>query len=315
MNSQKSAKKMIFFCLFILFLCGIVKAQVAVVDASQVVFPVSVISQEGEFIDNLTQNQFSLTLGKKTQQINLFSNQDAPASIVILFDNSGSVKSRVSSNFRYLKEGLDKFIQSVNSDSEFALYTFSDEIQLNLNWTQTKEEVLKAFDKIGSGTFSKKTRILDACYAGLEKVKARKNLKRVVLLITDGKDSHSKHSRDELEQVCFETHVPIFSIEISELEIGRLVTPYVPSFQDFNLTYDLSKKSGGNAAYPLKKDDLQKTFVKFASYIRYQYWIGFVPTIKSDKPAKIEIKLASSDPAKKLNLFGVFHSPYHIQKK
>ena len=238
-----------------------------IVHTDLVTLTVTVTDTYGRFVTGLGQNAFSITDDKTPQQITFFSDEDAPVSLGIVFDVSGSMSGDKIAKAR---EALAKFIDTSHSRDEYFLIGFNNRAQLLLDKTRNSDSLL---DKLTYVQTKGQTALYDATYLGVERVSRGTHTKRAILLISDGQDNSSRYTFTELRRLLKESDVIIYAVGI------------VDGHDDSALGYtgraileELSGVSGGKAFFPSTSAEMNDTFERIALELRTQYSIGYRPT-------------------------------------
>jgi Ca-activated chloride channel family protein len=174
-------------------------------EVNLVTVPVSVTDPMQRLVTGLAQDNFQIFDGKKPQEIRHFSSEDAPISVGIILDVSGSMKSKMDR----VRDAVNQFCESANLQDEFFLITFSDQPHLASDFTSRPEDIQKEL------LFTQpkgRTALLDAIYMGLHKIKEAKNGKKALLIISDGGDNHSRYSERDVKAAAKESDVLIYAI-------------------------------------------------------------------------------------------------------
>ncbi|HEV2826257.1 MAG TPA: hypothetical protein VGW76_01555, partial [Pyrinomonadaceae bacterium] len=87
-----------------------------------ITFTVTVTDTYGRFVSGLGKSAFTVLDEKKPQEITFFSDDDAPVSVGVIFDVSGSMSGDKISRAR---EALSKFIQTSHNMDEYFLIAFN----------------------------------------------------------------------------------------------------------------------------------------------------------------------------------------------
>ncbi len=95
------------------------------VDVDLVLVPVTITDPMNRLVTGLDKDNFQLFEGKDQQQIKNFSSEDAPVSIGVIFDMSGSMSSKIDR----AKEAVVEFFKTANPQDEFFMITFADQPQ------------------------------------------------------------------------------------------------------------------------------------------------------------------------------------------
>src|SRR5262249_57794611 len=159
-----------------------------------------------------SKQHFEVFEDKVKQDISFFSDDDAPVSLGIIFDVSGSMKGKIDR----AKEALKAFIQTSHSDDDFFLVGFNQRANLLAEFTDG-DSLLNKLTLIDTGG---QTALYDAAYLGIEKVKQGRHNRHAMLLISDGQDNPSRYTYGELRKRLKEAGVQIYCIGIVEMGGG-----------------------------------------------------------------------------------------------
>jgi Ca-activated chloride channel homolog len=226
---------------------------------------VSVTDPLNRFVTGLSKDDFKIYDNKIEQEILSFMQEPAPVSMGVLLDTSGSMKT--NNNIRAARAALSTFLAETNPGDEFFLMTFNQNTDLVCDFTQDPSAILRAGAlKQPSG----RTAIWDAVYRGLDKIKAARNDRKALILITDGEDNSSRYSYAEVRDFARESDSQVYIIG----EPGDL--GYGPSE-----IQNIAQLSGGRIFFPTNLSSLDYYIDLIYSELRNQYVLGYVP-IKQD---------------------------------
>ena len=266
--------------------------------SSMMLLPVTVTDKDNHPIAKLTHDVFTIVDEKTTEKIAYFLADDRPASVGVLIDLSGSLINGQPEWLNAAIQGVWQFVQRSNSSNQYFVAGFAGHNELLTDWTNDAKTVLESLKKIKAWPRPRDgTALYDACLFGIEKMPQAANAKRVLLLITDGKDSDSKHRFDDVHNRLKETDVIVYTL--------CFVERWLASFdaQAQRSLAELSTVSGGAIVYSITPVELSRTFARFALELRNQYLIGYYPTnLRRDgkwRHVKVHIKPAEiTDPSK-----------------
>ena len=173
-----------------------------------ITFTVTVTDTYGRYVSGLGKSAFTVLDEKKPQDITFFSDDDAPVSVGVIFDVSGSMSG---DKIKRSRDALSKFIQTSHNMDEYFLIAFNSRAQLLLDRTRDGNAVL---DKLTFVQTRNNTALYDACYLGVEKVQRGTHPKRALLLISDGQDNNSRYTFNELRRLLKESDVTLYGIGI-----------------------------------------------------------------------------------------------------
>ena len=232
-----------------------------------ITFTVTVTDIYGRFVSGLGKNAFAIFDEKAEQDITFFSDEDAPVSVGILFDVSGSMSG---DKVHRARDALAHFIQTSHDRDEYFLIGFNSRAQLLMDRTRDGQAVL---DKLTFVQTKNNTALYDACYLGVERVQRGTHPKRALLLISDGQDNNSRYTFGELRRVLKESDVVLYAIGIlGGSDVGSSL-----GMEGQGILDELAGVSGGKAFYPRSGAEMDDIFEQIALELRHQYSIGYKP--------------------------------------
>jgi Ca-activated chloride channel family protein len=260
-----------------------VKANIRV-DSDLVLIPVTVTDPLNRFVTGLEKENFKLFEDKKEQEISAFSSEDAPLSIGVIFDCSGSMGRKLEKS----RLAVTQFFKTANPDDEFFLIQFNDSAEMIQKFTKNLEEIQNRL----TFTQSKgRTALLDAIYLALNEMKNAKNPRKALLIISDGGDNSSRYTEGEIRNRVKEADVQIYAIGIYEPVAARGRTPEEAAGQ--GLLSELAEITGGRQ-YPVDNvNELPDIAAKVGVELRNQYVLGYAPLNRErdGKYRKVQVKL------------------------
>src|ERR1019366_9301356 len=179
------------------------------VDTTLVLIPVSVTDPLSRFVTGLDKENFKLSEDKVDQEITQFSSEDAPLSVGIVFDSSGSMGAKLQRS----RQAVAQFMKTANPQDEFFLVVFNDRPELVQSFTTETEEIQNRL------TFTQakgRTALLDGVYLAMNQMKKAHNPRKAILIISDGGDNSSRYTETEVKNAVREADVQIYAIGIFE---------------------------------------------------------------------------------------------------
>ena len=246
----------------------------------------TVADRSGDYITGLTRNNFKVFDNGVLQEIAYFSDDDAPVSLGIIYDVSGSMSDLTSVSFQALKS----FFDSSHEDDQYFMFVFNDRPMLVQNFTVSPDEIM---NRVVSVKADGGTALYDAVYLGIEKVRQGRHQKKALLLISDGLDNNSQYNQAELRELLQESAVPVYSIGRRQFDIGAI-----------NLK-NISEWSGGHAFFPGDGPKNFDIYSNVANMLRHQYVIGFYPSDTASKAPwhKVQINVKAPSALGRLSLY------------
>ena len=260
----------------------------SVVNLVDVLF--TVLNRRNKLVPELEKSDFKIWDDKYPQEIRYFSKQsNLPLRIGMLLDTSNSIRDRI----KFEQDASINFLFSVlrrNKDEAFVM-TFDDEPQIVQPFTgdagALRDQITKT--RAGGGTA-----IYDAIYEACVKELSHPPrppgdqpdvVRRVMILISDGEDNLSTHTRTDAIEMAQRTSVVIYSISTSTQWVSLSQTdPSKAADRKYHLTdgdkilQDLAEETGGRAFFPYHVDDLDQSFQDIGDELRNQYSIAYLPT-------------------------------------
>ena len=167
------------------------------VDVDLVLVPVTITDPMNRLVTGLEKDNFELYEGNSAQEIRSFSSEDAPVSLGVIFDSSGSMSSKMDR----AKDAVIEFFKTANPQDEFFMITFSDEPEEVSDFTSSVDEIQ---NKLVFAVPRRRTALLDAIYMGISKMRQAKYPKKALLIISDGGDNHSRYTENEIKSLVKE---------------------------------------------------------------------------------------------------------------
>ena len=254
------------------------------IDTTVVQIPVTVTDQLNRFVTGLDKENFRVFEDKAEQTVTYFSSEDAPLSIGLVFDTSGSMGSKLEKS----REAVAQFFKTANPQDECFLVEFNDRPELVNPFTHNLEEVQ---NKLTFTQSKGRTSLLDAVYLALHTMKKAQNPRKALLIISDGGDNSSRYTESEIRNLVREADVQIYAMGIFEPVSARGRT--AEELSGPSLLTEISEQTGGRH-FPVENlAELPDVAAKIGIELRNQYLIGYTPTNagRDGKYRKVQVKL------------------------
>ncbi len=246
-----------------------------------VTLDVTIQDAHGRFVPGIDKSRFEVYDDGIRQAVDFFGDRDGPATIGIIYDVSSSMEGRLDRS----RVALGRFLEMAQTDDEFFLVTFGDQLHLARDFTTDGAAVARSLSSV---TAAGGTTLYDAVYLGLAKVKQGRHSRRALLVITDGEDTKSRYTFGELHEASKEADALIYVIAIVDL-----LARFRPAANGLALVDELTATTGGRLFVPANDDDLIESCVTIALELRHQYSIGYYPTGQLDEQRwhKLRVKV------------------------
>lgn len=249
------------------------------VDSSLVLIPVHVTTPGGAAVATLSKDSFQLFEDGVEQKITLFAKEDAPLSVGVVFDASGSMQNKI----RKSSEAAATFFKTANADDEFFLVEFNDRAKLTVPFTSDSDEIYK---RIAQTKAFGRTSLLDAIHLAAVEMKHARNLRKALVIFSDGGDNRSRYTESEIRNAMLESDVQVYAMGIFNHDDPRKLSREEQNGPQ--LLNDLAEQTGGRQ-YPVDQlEDLSTISARISSELRNQYVLGYSPPNK-DRDGKYRL--------------------------
>jgi Ca-activated chloride channel family protein len=250
-----------------------------------VVIPVSVTDSSNRFVLGLQKEDFQLFEDGVEQTIAHFSGEDAPLSVGLAFDESGSMDLKL----RRSRDAAAQFLKTMTGDDEAFLVEFNEKAKVSVPFTSKAQEIETALTNSQPGGL---TAMLDAVDVALREMKKAKNPRKAIVVVSDGGDNSSHYTASQIESLVREADVEIYAMGVFEqtFSLGLLNE----EVSGPKLLSELSAQTGGRAFAATLSSDLPAVAARIAIELRNQYVLAYYPQnqVRDGKYHKVEVKLA-----------------------
>jgi Ca-activated chloride channel family protein len=282
-----------------------------------VLVPVTVTDHTGKTITGLQAKDFNIFEDQSAQQIASFATEDAPSSVGLVLDVSGSMQTTMG----VVKDSARAFVKTANIEDEFLLLTFSTLPADRSEFTNDTAALEESIARTRPGGF---TALIDTVYLGLNQMRKARNPQRALVIVSDGMENHSQYSRRELLDLALEADVQIYAIIIDNgagsSSSGTM--PFRPSLamkpgdqaarnqQGPNLLEQLADKTGGLYFHARNDAQAKEGMLKVGQALRNEYMIGYQPADSPDLSGKWHrIRVKSTVPKVNVHARSGYYAP------
>lgn len=254
------------------------------VDSTLVLIPATVTDPSNRFVLGLRKQDFHVFEDGVEQTISNFSGEDAPLSIGLLFDASGSMDDKLRTS---LKASV-QFLQTMNPQDEAFLIEFGDHPEMTVPFTSKVDDIQVKLKAIQPGGL---TALLDAAEMGLHAMKGAKNARKALLIVSDGGDNNSKYSAAQIQNLVREADVQVYAMGVFEPVLFPGLSK--EEISGPRLLSELAEQTGGRAFTASDSGDLPSIASRIGIELRNQYMLAYSPKnqTKDGKYRKVEVKV------------------------
>lgn len=181
-----------------------------------VLAPTTVTDQSGRFVNDLGADEFTLIDNGLKQAVHLDEVEFAPMSLAIVVQSNLAVQG-AHERIQTIGPLIETLIMGERGAA--AVLTFDSTVRTVQPFTSDGEKIRRALKRM---TYAGgKARMIDAALAGIEELKQRRESRRVLLLISEARDSGSESRlRDVISEAELQ-NVIVYSLNVSRLHAWK----------------------------------------------------------------------------------------------
>jgi Ca-activated chloride channel homolog len=259
------------------------------VDVDLVLVPVTVTDSLNHPVVTLTRNDFLLSEGDKPQRVEYFSGEDAPISVALVLDFSGSMKNKIE----YERQAVEEFFRNANPADEYFAISVSSKPKLLAASTSSIENLETG---LGSMEPQGHTALFDAIYLGLQQLRNSHYKRKALLVVSDGGDNFSRYTLKEIRSMVAESDVVLYAI-------GLFDDVPLPLFKTLEERWgrktlgSITDVSGGRTIAADSRQEIPQIAAIISRELRYQYVLGYRPdtATRDGKWRKVTVRTVTGE--------------------
>jgi Ca-activated chloride channel homolog len=275
---------------------------------------VIVTDSSGNYVQGLRREQFAVTDEKVKQQIAHFSDEAAPVSVAIVCELHNSSVART----RAMLTALKQFTRGLNTTDDFFFLAFSSQGSVASEFVPTADQVLDHLANVKPGGPGS---LYDAVYLAADRLRKARNLKKTILIVSDGEDESSRTTFKELRNRLREFDVQIYAVGIANPAIAQTANYGRWEYEDVTrqtgrrhfanessmgraVLAEMARVSGGATYFPESENEpgLAGIFAQISLELRHQYTIGFYSTEQNTRNEWHRIRVHANAGSRQLEL-------------
>jgi Ca-activated chloride channel homolog len=238
-------------------------------ESQVVVLHVAVLDKKG-YVSGLAQKAFHVFENKQQQPVTFFTNQDAPVTVGLVVDSSGSM----GPNRDRVIAAAVAFAENSNPEDDIFALGFNENVKPALPdgapFTRDIRTLRAALDQAIAARGQ--SAVYNAVDAGLNYLERGTYERKVLVLVSDGGDNASALTRAQILAKAQASNAIIYTV--------GLIDP-LESEADPGFLRQLSSASGGRSFEPHSVTEVGKALQLVAHDIRNMYTVGYVPSVAS----------------------------------
>jgi Ca-activated chloride channel homolog len=283
---------------------------------------VTVTDRAGTHITDLTKDDFRLYEDGEQRPIEFFRKDlNAPVSLGIIVDTSGSMEPKIPQ----ARAAIAEFIRNLNPRDDVFLFAFSERPFLLQGFTTNHAAVMSRLALLHAYG---RTALYDVILDGLIMVSRGRYDKKALLVVTDGMDTASSSSLDQVVAQARRQGVLVYSIGIGDPNVampslifgpfGALIGGDEIDRVDAHTLQVLSTETGAKTYIIREVGDgelLRQATESISNELREQYTVGFTspnPVHEGYRSLKVEVPKRPDVTVRVRKGITVGHSPETI---
>ncbi len=256
-------------------------------DSRLVVLDVSVTDRNGKLVTGLDKGNFVVRENGQVQPVTVFARNDAPVTFGILVDESRSMISKRAD----VLSAAQILVEECNRQDEIFVLHFNDFVSLGLPkevpFSGNPEQLRLALRRKQPDG---KTALYDAVIAGLKHLELGQREKKALVVVSDGGDTASSHTRKEMLDAVERSIATIYAVGLFDRDDPD---------KDTNLLKQMAAMSGGTAYLPDTVEQIIPLSRQIAHEIRARYTVGYIPLPGKGAVRHIKVQVNSPDKSSK----------------
>jgi Ca-activated chloride channel family protein len=257
-----------------------------------VVFSATAVDGKGRPVTDLEKKDFRIYEEGRRQPISRFyGGPELPARVLLLVDSSGSMDEQMKvTSVRFAAE---RILDALSEEDQVALAGFDSRYFGVMAFTHDREAARRALatvERFGS------TALHDALDKAARDIASHGEGRRAVVVITDGMDTASSKTPEEVLQRSRALDVPIYAISaVSPLDdpdssryLGRKNAGAAGSGAEALERY--ARLSGGASFRISSYAALRKAAARIAAELKHQYRLGYDPPAGPARFRRVEVR-------------------------
>jgi Ca-activated chloride channel family protein len=249
----------------------------------------TVLDEGGKYLDGLSVNDFQVFEDGEEQKISFFSHDlRVPISVGVLVDISGSMRHKLQQALQTVRE----ISLALSPQDEMFVVSFNSDVQVRHRFTSNMQDIQRSLREVRSGG---ETAAYDAIEVAMDEMKQARHNKKILLLVTDGFDTKSRISVNDVEEILKKSEVLVYAIGIDDDDDDPLVMRRTRYHIYHYMLGRLTALSGGRAfrLFTGRNYALQSLANVLLEELHQQYTLSYYPSHGREGEAwrKLDIKV------------------------
>ncbi len=267
---------------------------------------VSVTDGRGRYVTDLVEKDFAVYEDGVRQELSLFTHENLPISLALLIDGSASMDEKLPT----AQAAAARFVKTLRPQDLAQIVLFNDRAQVLQDYTADQTLLDAAIHRTAAAG---PTALHNALYVTLKDLQKQKKAgelrRRAVVLLSDGEDTASLVSDDQVLDLARKTEINIYAISLRPSHAADRDRQAFS--QAAHLLTALTRETGGQVHFPSSLSELDAVYDRIAEELRTQYNLGYVSanTRKDGKWRRIVVRTPAREDLQIRHKLGYFAAP------
>jgi Ca-activated chloride channel family protein len=232
------------------------------------------VTEGRNFVTDLREKDFAIFEDGIHQETSLFIHERLPISLVLMLDTSASMTEKLP----LARQAAVRFVKTLEPRDLAQVIQFNARVETLQGFTADKAALEAAINRTEA---SGSTALHNALYIALKELgrkKTRELRRRAIVLLSDGEDTASLVTDDQVLELARNSEVAIYAISLRpDRNIERMRKNFS---QAAYLLTTLAQETGGRDFFPSSLSELDTVYDRVAEELRSLYSIGYVSSNK-----------------------------------
>jgi len=230
---------------------------------------VTAVDPSNHYVTDLDEKDFSVFEDGVKQDLSFFTRKQQAIALSLLLDSSASMEDKLPT----LQTAAANFVKRLKSNDLAQVIDFDSRVEIRQAFTSNQNELQAAIQQTSAGG---STSLYNAIYISLKELAKMKAggdddvRRQALVLFSDGEDTSSLISFDEVLELAKRSETAIFTIAL------RGADTQSKGFHEAEFVMrQLAQETGGRSFFPAKLDDLNGVYAEIADELASQYTLGY----------------------------------------
>ena len=230
---------------------------------------VTAMDATNHYVTDLDEKNFSVFEDGVKQDLSFFTRKQQPIALSLLLDSSASMEDKLPT----LQIAASNFVKRLKSNDLALVIDFDSRVEIRQGFSANQNELQAAIQQTSAGG---STSLYNAIYISLKELAKMKTggdedvRRQALVLFSDGEDTSSLISFDEVLELAKRSETAIFTIAL------RGADTQSKGFHEAEFVMrQLAQETGGRSFFPSKLDDLNGVYAEIADELASQYTLGY----------------------------------------